>query len=103
MVGGLVLYVLFSIISLFLVFGGVITCNAFVTDGPMVKESILCGSILTIVGVPFMSAGELMEDISSGTITHLGLYLSIIGWMLVYLGAFSLIGYLYGKNKNKIE
>lgn len=99
---GIVAYVLFFIVSYVLIFSGVMTCNAFVTIGPIVNESILCGPILTIAGVPLMAIGELGEDVSSGTITHLNLYLGLLGGLVIYFGIFALLGYLYGKNRNRV-
>ncbi len=103
MLTGLIVYIIFFIVSYTLIFGGVIRCNVLVTTGPGVENNILCVPILTLAGIPYVAVGEVVEDISSGTVTNMGLYLYLIGSMVIYFGSFALGGYLYGKHKNKVS
>lgn len=100
-IAGIVLYIIFLVLSYVLIFGGAISCNAFVSFGPGVEESILCGPIITLAGIPLIAVGEVFEDISLGTITNLNMYLTILVTVSIYLGIFALFGYTYGKKKEK--
>ena len=80
---GLVVYVVIVIIFLSLLFSGILVCNDFFTVGPAVDESFLCQPAIFSVAIP-----------------HLSLY----GTPIIYLGLGALLGWLYGKirNRNKI-
>lgn len=101
---GIIVYIVVAIFSAYIFLTGTITCNEFVTVGSNVKESVLCGPVIFLFAAPLSIISELIEDISSGTITHLGLYSGFILSVVIYFGILALLGHLYGKiiNKNKV-
>jgi hypothetical protein len=98
---GILVYVVIVIVLVALTFNGVITCNEFITVGDPVKESFLCKPEIFLVALPFMILSELAEDISNGMMTHLGLYVGLLGGLVIYLGVCSFLGVWYGKIKNR--
>ena len=98
----ILLYVLVVAISVSLFLSGSITCNEFVTDGPAVTQSILCTPAITIVALPLFVISEFTEDITTGSISHIGVYLGSGASVLAYVAIFAFLGFLYGERKRRI-
>ncbi len=98
---GIIIYVVLAIFSAYIFLTGTIECSVFVTVSPGVKESILCGPVVFLFAIPISILTELIEDISSGQITHLGLYSGFALSIAIYFGISAFLGFLYGKIKNR--
>ena len=96
---GLIIYLITVVVFAASVFSGVMTCNEFITVGPTVKESFLCKPMIFFVVMPVMIISELLEDISSGMLTHADLYTGLLGIAIIYFGTFAFLGIMYGKRK----